>query len=141
MAEWNRLLLGKLAKELGFVRDTYEKVCRLTEVLKFFETDDLLGSSLALKGGTAINLIIFDLPRLSVDIDLDFSENISLDDMMTSRSKINDRIEKFMTANGYSLSSENTRGRSYLFCPSRKDLSSPGHIAANHAPELRQESA
>ena len=104
MADWNRLLLGKQAKELGFIRDTYEKVCRLTEVLKFFENDDLLGSSLALKGGTAINLVIFDLPRLSVDIDLDFSENISRDDMMTSRSKINDRIEKYMTANGYSLS-------------------------------------
>lgn len=106
MAEWNRLLLGKQAKELGFVRDTYEKICRLTEVLAFFEKDDLLGRSLALKGGTAINLTIFDLPRLSVDIDLDFSENISRDEMMVVRSKINDRIDKYMTANSYSLSSK-----------------------------------
>jgi predicted nucleotidyltransferase component of viral defense system len=44
----------------------------LTEILKFFENDTLLGNSLALKGGTAINLTIFDLPRLSVDIDMDF---------------------------------------------------------------------
>ena len=70
MTKWNKLLLGKQAKELGFVRDTYEKVCRLTEILKFFESDDLLGRFLALKGGTAINLTIFNLPRLSVDIDL-----------------------------------------------------------------------
>lgn len=104
MAEWSRLLLGKQAKELGFVRDTYEKVCRLTEILKFFESDELLAKSLALKGGTAINLTIFDLPRLSVDIDLDFSENVTRDEMMTSRSKINNRIEKYMTANDYSLS-------------------------------------
>lgn len=104
MADWNKMLLGKQAKELGFVRDTYEKVCRLTEVLKFFEADDLLGKSLALKGGTAINLTIFDLPRLSVDIDLDYSENTSRDDMMNSRTIINDRIGKFMTASGYSLS-------------------------------------
>jgi len=73
MAEWNKSAMGKQAKEHGFVRDTYEKICRLTEILKFLENDDLLGNSLALKGGTAINLTIFDLPRLSVDIDLDFS--------------------------------------------------------------------
>jgi predicted nucleotidyltransferase component of viral defense system len=104
MLEWSKLLLGKQAKELGFVRDTYEKVCRLTEILKFFENDAMLGYSLALKGGTAINLTIFNLPRLSVDIDLDFSENVSRDEMMATRSIINDRIEKFMKANGYLLS-------------------------------------
>ena len=47
MAEWTKMLLGKQARELGFVRDTYEKVCRLTEILKFFETDDVLGKSMA----------------------------------------------------------------------------------------------
>lgn len=104
MPEWNKLLLGKQAKELGFVRDTYEKVCRLTEILKFFENDAILGTSLALRGGTAINLIIFSLPRLSVDIDLDFSKNVTRDEMMVTRSIINDRIEKFMKANGYLLS-------------------------------------
>ena len=31
----------------------------------------LLSGRLALKGGTAINLTVFDLPRLSVDIDPD----------------------------------------------------------------------
>ena len=104
MTKWNKLLLGKQAKELGFVRDTYEKVCRLTEILKFFESDDLLGKFLALKGGTAINLTIFNLPRLSVDIDLDFSENFTRDEMMASRTQINDRIGKYMIANDYSLS-------------------------------------
>ena len=104
MPEWNKVLLGKQAKELGFVRDTYEKVCRLTDILKFFENDALLGNSLALKGGTAINLTIFNLPRLSVDIDLDFSKNVTRDEMMATRSIINDRIEKFMKANGYLLS-------------------------------------
>lgn len=104
MPEWNKLLLGKQARELGFVRDTYEKVCRLTEILKFLSSDDLLGKFLALKGGTAINLTIFNLTRLSVDIDLDFSENVTRDDMFAARSIINDRIKKYMTANGYSMS-------------------------------------
>lgn len=104
MPEWSKLLLGKQAKELGFVRDTYEKVCRLTEILKFFENDAVLGKSLALKGGTAINLTILNLPRLSVDIDLDFSENVGRDEMLAMKSIISDRIEKYMRADGYSLS-------------------------------------
>ena len=74
MTQFDRITLGRQARELGFVRDTFEKVCRLADVLAFLESDALLSKTLALKGGTAINLTIFDLPRLSVDIDLDYSE-------------------------------------------------------------------
>lgn len=70
MIQYDRMTLGRQAKSLGFVRDTFEKVCRLADVLDFMEQDMVLKNSLALKGGTAINLTIFDLPRLSVDIDL-----------------------------------------------------------------------
>ena len=42
MMQLDRITLGRKAKELGFVRDTLEKVCRLTDILKFFETDELL---------------------------------------------------------------------------------------------------
>ena len=69
MMQFDRISLGRQAKEMGFVRDTFEKVCRLAEVLSFMESDPTLSTSLALKGVTAINLTIFDLPRLSVDID------------------------------------------------------------------------
>src|SRR5665647_2324677 len=72
LSEYNRLKLGKQAKDLGFIRDTFEKVFRLTETMSFFEKDPVLSKALALKGGTAINLTIFNLPRLSVDIDLDY---------------------------------------------------------------------
>lgn len=106
MIERSRLLLGKQSKELGFVRDTYEKICRLTEILSFFETNELLANTLALKGGTAINLTIFDLPRLSVDIDLDFSKIVGRYEMLEIRSKVNEKIGKYMIANGYSLSAK-----------------------------------
>ena len=56
MMRFDRITLGRQAKELGFVRDTFEKVCRLADVLSFMESDGLLADSLALKGGTAINL-------------------------------------------------------------------------------------
>ncbi len=46
MMQLDRITLGKMAKELGFVRDTLEKVCRLADVLKFFEADELLAKVL-----------------------------------------------------------------------------------------------
>lgn len=100
----DKVTLGRLAKELGFVRDTLEKVCRLADVLKFFESDRLLSNGIALKGGTAINLAIFDLPRLSVDIDLDYCRTIDREEMLADRTVITDKIDKYMTANGYVLS-------------------------------------
>lgn len=33
MMQFDRMTLGKKARELGFVRDTFEKVCRLADVL------------------------------------------------------------------------------------------------------------
>ncbi len=98
--------LGALAKDLGFVRDTLEKVCRLAEILKFMQENELLSRSLALKGGTAINLTIFDLPRLSVDIDLDYCKSLQRDEMLSDRQIITSKISKYMLANGYTLSSK-----------------------------------
>ena len=39
MMQFDRITLGRKAKELGFVRDTFEKVCRLAEVLRVMEAD------------------------------------------------------------------------------------------------------
>ena len=104
MMRFDRITLGRQAKELGFVRDTFEKVCRLADVLTFMESDSLLAGGIALKGGTAINLTIFDLPRLSVDIDLDFSKDVSRESMLAERKQINEHIQKYMTASGYTFS-------------------------------------
>lgn len=104
MMQFDRMTLGRKARELGFVRDTFEKVCRLAAVLNFIQKDALLSNVLALKGGTAINLTIFNLPRLSVDIDMDFSDNVPREEMLTMRKQITERISKYMTASGYHLS-------------------------------------
>ena len=71
------------------------------DVLEFLNTDDLLKDRLALKGGTAINLLEFNLPRLSVDIDLDYTINASVDVMKMDREAISDKIFKFMEEQGY----------------------------------------
>lgn len=104
MSDFNRITLGKQSAEFGFVRDTFEKVCRLAELLDFFESNPVLSRFLALKGGTAINLTIFDLPRLSVDIDLDFSENLSLSETESIREEMSFILEQQMESSGYERS-------------------------------------
>lgn len=69
MNSYNKQALDIIAKEQGFIRDNLEKVMRLVEILNYFHDSPLLSKSLVLKGGTAINLTVFQLPRLSVDIE------------------------------------------------------------------------
>ena len=99
----DRRVLGEKAKEMGFVRDTLEKVFRLTEILAFINLDSILSKNLILKGGTAINLTVFNLPRLSVDIDLDLAINYDLEEMLKVRETITEMISRYMTANRYAL--------------------------------------
>ena len=101
MSEYDKKEIGKQAAELGFIRDTFEKMNRLIDILAFFERDPLLSQYLALKGGTAINLTVLSLPRLSVDIDLDFSINLPLNEMMRVRDNIRITIRQFLSMNGY----------------------------------------
>ena len=101
---YNKGQLGQMAKRYGFVRDTFEKVLRLKEILIYLNTDEYLHEHLALKGGTAINMTIFNLPRLSVDLDLDFTPNLPLEDMEKAREKITKMLERYMTEEGYFLS-------------------------------------
>ena len=82
MYNYDKIYIAKRAAELGFIRDTLEKVYRLADILEYFNTNPILKDSLALKGGTAINLTIFNLPRLSVDIDLDYLRADSREEML-----------------------------------------------------------
>ena len=75
MFNYTKKDLDERAAELNFVANTLEKVLRLADILKFINSNIMTRTILALKGGTAINLTIFDLPRLSVDIDLDYAVN------------------------------------------------------------------
>lgn len=104
MIEYNKVQLGKKAQQHGFVRDTFEKVLRLKEILKYFNSEPYLKEHLVLKGGTAINMVIFNLPRLSVDIDMDYIPNVSKDEMAEAREQITEIIKEYMETEGYQLS-------------------------------------
>lgn len=103
MISFNKSYIDRIAAEKGFIRDNLEKVMRLAEILKHFHDNDLLAHSLVLKGGTAINLTVFQMPRLSVDIDLDFVQNCSREEMLATRTLLNGEVMRYMLGEGYHL--------------------------------------
>lgn len=85
------------------IRDTLEKVLRLSEILKYVSNNNMPTGCLALKGGTAINLLLSEAPRLSVDIDYDFCTTIDKNEMMIAREQISTDILSYMLSEGYIL--------------------------------------
>lgn len=106
MKKFDKAELGRLSNQYGFVRDTFEKVIRLTDILRFINKDSFLNEHLVLKGGTAINLAVFNLPRLSVDIDLDYTPNDLKETMLSNRDSITSSIKEYMNTEGYLLATE-----------------------------------
>lgn len=104
--------LSEKASELSFSRDTLEKVIRLSSVLGYLHSNPLTKNVLALKGGTAINLTVFNLPRLSVDIDLDYAKEVSRDEMMRERGLITNDIITYMETQRYSVSPKSRKKHS-----------------------------
>lgn len=104
MYNYSKTDLERIASGTDFIRDNLEKVFRLCDILKHLNENPLFAEHLALKGGTAINLTVFNLPRLSVDIDLDFTKECSRDEMMIIRDSINQDFLNYMFTQGYALS-------------------------------------
>ena len=65
--------LVRAANDTGFQVEPLSKVERLLALLDGLRSHTFLKGRVALKGGTALNLFVFDVPRLSVDIDLNYS--------------------------------------------------------------------
>ena len=97
--------INKIANETNFNINMCEKVLRLFSILDFLNNSEFT-NLLALKGGTAINLFMLNLPRLSVDIDLDFTLSTNRNDMLSYREKIDSLIRIFMENEGYNLSNK-----------------------------------
>lgn len=104
MLQFNRRELDVRARKYGFNRDTFEKVIRLRMILEFMNTQACMREHLLLKGGTAINLTVFNLPRLSVDIDLDFVPNLMRDETAKERERLTEILKGYMSEQGYFLS-------------------------------------
>lgn len=103
MFSYRKRDVEKKAIECNFLVNNTEKVLRLLDILEFIHNSEI-NSLLALKGGTAINLCLLDLERLSVDIDMDFTDNCTREEMLERRKRIDYKIRGFMANEGYSLS-------------------------------------
>ncbi len=101
-----RLSAEKLTAEAeltGFRPDVLEKIAYLLGLLETLQSHPLLKGKLILKGGTALNLFVFDVPRLSVDIDLNYVGAESLEEMLEERPKIEQAIQAVFKREGFTV--------------------------------------
>ncbi len=77
--------VARAADASGFRPDAVEKVLRLCGILERLDQHPFTQGAWVLKGGTALNLLHLDVPRLSVDIDLNFTGFEDLDGMREAR--------------------------------------------------------
>ena len=85
--------LAAEAEATGFRPDVLETAVQLLSLLSALTRHPVLRGKLALKGGTALNLFVFDAPRLSVDIDLNYVGAQQLSDMQNERPMIETAVE------------------------------------------------
>ncbi len=85
--------LAAEAEATGFRPDVFEKAIQLLDLLEAIQSHPFLRGKLALKGGTALNLFVFDVPRLSVDIDLNYVGAVDREAMLDERPRIEEAMQ------------------------------------------------
>ena len=89
----------------GFQAQTLDKVERLMDLLAELKRHPDLEDKLCMHGGTAINLFMLDVPRLSVDIDLSYIGATEREKMLADRPSVEAKIETVANYAGYTVSS------------------------------------
>ncbi|MBN2541657.1 nucleotidyl transferase AbiEii/AbiGii toxin family protein [bacterium] len=85
----------------GFKADMIEKVLHLLNLLNSLNSHPFLKGKWVLKGGTVLNMFILDLPRLSVDIDLNYIGALDRDVMLSERPKIEQAAQAVFSREGF----------------------------------------
>ena len=93
--------LVKQAETTGFRSDMLEKVGLLLQLLDAIRNHHFLKNKLVLKGGTALNLFIFNVPRLSIDIDLNYVGAADRETMLAERPKIEEALQAVFSRSKY----------------------------------------
>jgi predicted nucleotidyltransferase component of viral defense system len=99
----SRESLEREAATTGFRAEILEKVIHLFSLLDGFQKHPSLKGRWALKGGTALNLFWFDVPRLSVDIDLNYVGQVEREAMLADRPKIEAGIQAVCSREGFTV--------------------------------------
>jgi hypothetical protein len=104
-------VLQRLQRDTGFNIDFLEKAYHITRILLGIFTYKGLKENLALKGGTALNFVYLDIPRLSVDLDLNYTGSLEKEEMLRKRKEILQELYKLAGSLGYKISK---RPESYI---------------------------
>ena len=99
----SRERLQREATATGFRVEILEKVAQLLDLLDGFNRHPYLKGRLSLKGGTALNLFVFDVPRLSIDIDLNYVGQIDREAMLAERPKVERALEAVCGRTGIAI--------------------------------------
>lgn len=91
------------AAATGFRAEILEKAIRLLALLEGLRSHPFLKSRFALKGGTALNLFVFDVPRLSVDLDINYIGAADRDRMLVERPKVEAAIRAVCKREGFAV--------------------------------------
>lgn len=95
--------LAAEAQATGFRPDVLEKVAHLLGLLDAMRSHPFLKGKLVLEGGTALNLFVFDVPRLSVDIDLNYVGAEDRDGMLAERPKVEQAVQAVFAREGFTV--------------------------------------
>jgi predicted nucleotidyltransferase component of viral defense system len=95
--------IQETAAAYGFRPDSLEKVFRLLGLLEALRSNAFLRPRVALKGGTALNLFLFDVPRLSVDIDLNYVGSGDRATMLADKPKVEQAIQMVCAREGLTV--------------------------------------
>src|SRR5688500_470453 len=100
----SKAVLLREAKANNYKPEILEKVYHLLTTLDQFMSVPYLRERLVLKGGTALNLFCFDeVPRLSVDIDLNYIGHVDRKNMLEERPIVNEAIGQILHQNRFEL--------------------------------------
>lgn len=91
------------AGSTGFRPEILEKSELLLDLLQNLVDDPFLGSRLVLKGGTALNLFVFDVPRLSLDADLNYIGSADMATMEAERPQLEAAIRSVCHREGFDI--------------------------------------
>ena len=87
----------------GFRAELLEKVFHLLGLLEGFRCHPFLGERFVLKGGTALNLFLFQVPRISMDIDLNYVGDWRAELMVAERGAIEGAVEAVCSREGLTV--------------------------------------